>query len=79
MTQSLDMRVVTCYIGVSVARTATIVRRLESEIKAVEATLLQLNLVNAVFRNQKIKTGLRRVRREEPYLTTRSRSPHQII
>ena len=47
------MRVVTCYIAVSVARTATIVRRLESEIKAVEATLLQLNLVNAVFRNQK--------------------------
>ena len=73
------MRVVTCYIAVSVARTATIVKRLESEIKAVEATLLQLNLVNAVFRNQKIKTGLRRVRREESHLTTRSRSPHQII
>ena len=47
---------ITCKIVVTVAR-PEFFSRVESEIKAVVLTLLQLQLLNAVIRNQKIKTG----------------------
>ena len=56
---------ITCKIVVTVAR-PEFFSRVESEIKAVVLTLLQLQLLNAVFRNQKIKTGTGQERREEP-------------
>ena len=67
----------TCYIGLTELRAefpirrATDARRLESEIKAVMLTLqeLQLDLCDAVIRNQETQTGMRREERgAEPVL-----------